>query len=190
MQRVERIEHDRGRTGAGEGRGDFAADVAGFPDPEDDHFAARFDRRFDQLDGAGEIFVRAVAATAGARKFRYRAHVRPFQGSPSMYNCGPRGRSSGQEIAWRAIVWTQEKFMKKLFGWLACSLSQWPLLHRRKISPPRAHQQQIQQKQNTAAAHLPPAGRPVSFPGRFAAAIRCRCSIRARPRVTARPRKA
>ena len=43
MQGVERVEHDRGRTGAGEGGGDFFADVAGFADPEDDYFAARFD---------------------------------------------------------------------------------------------------------------------------------------------------
>ena len=68
VQRVERIEHDRGRTGAGEGGGDFSADVSGFPDPEDDDLAARFDRFFDQLDRAGEVFIQPLPRSRWSSK--------------------------------------------------------------------------------------------------------------------------
>ena len=47
VQRVERIEHHRGRAGAGEGRCDLAADVPGFAHPDDDNFPSLIDRVFD-----------------------------------------------------------------------------------------------------------------------------------------------
>ena len=60
VQGVERIEHDCGRTGAGKGRGDFAADVSGFPHPEHDNFSARFNCRLQQLDGVAETFAETL----------------------------------------------------------------------------------------------------------------------------------
>ena len=52
MKRVHAVEHDAGRTGAGERGGDFLADVAGLADADDDDLAAspqNFHRQFDRL---------------------------------------------------------------------------------------------------------------------------------------------
>jgi hypothetical protein len=54
VQRVERIKYDRGRAGAGKSRGDFAADVTGFPHSEHDNFPARVGCRLQELDGVGK----------------------------------------------------------------------------------------------------------------------------------------
>lgn len=61
MERVERIEHDRGRTGAGEGGSDLRADVPGFADAQNHDFAARLERRFDQIDRMPESFIEPIA---------------------------------------------------------------------------------------------------------------------------------
>jgi hypothetical protein len=61
VQRIQGIEHHRGRTGAGKGGGDFVADMPRFPDTEDDDLAARLDAGLDQVDRLGEIFVQALA---------------------------------------------------------------------------------------------------------------------------------
>ncbi len=61
VQRVQGIEHHRGRTGAGEGRGDLVPDVARFSHAEHHDFAARLDRFLDQVDRLGKIVVQAVA---------------------------------------------------------------------------------------------------------------------------------
>ena len=46
-----------GGTGAGEGRGDFLADVAGFADADDDNFAAPLQRFDDGFNRAVKRFV-------------------------------------------------------------------------------------------------------------------------------------
>ena len=46
VQSVEGIEHDGGRTSAGEGRGNFAADVSRFSHSEDNDLSAGIDRCF------------------------------------------------------------------------------------------------------------------------------------------------
>jgi hypothetical protein len=61
VQRVKRVENDRGRTGTGQGSGNFSPNVAGFPDPENDHLAASFDRLFNQIDGTGEALAQPAA---------------------------------------------------------------------------------------------------------------------------------
>ena len=60
MKCVQRIEHHRRCARAGEGGGDLFSDVPGFPDSEDDHFAAGFDRFFDQIDRANELFTQPL----------------------------------------------------------------------------------------------------------------------------------
>ena len=47
----------------------FLADVAGFSDTENDHLAAGFDRVFDQIDGAGEVFIEPAAEPLELRDF-------------------------------------------------------------------------------------------------------------------------
>ena len=61
VQRVQGIEHHRGRAGAGEGGGDLVPDMARFPHAEHHDFAARLDRLLDQVDRLGKIVVQAVA---------------------------------------------------------------------------------------------------------------------------------
>ena len=51
MQRVQRIEHDRWRTGTSERRSNLAADVPGFTHPENDDLAPRVHRLLNQVDG-------------------------------------------------------------------------------------------------------------------------------------------
>ena len=55
VQSVEGIEHDRGRTCAGKGGRNFAADVSRFSHPEDHDLSAGIDRPFQQFDGIREI---------------------------------------------------------------------------------------------------------------------------------------
>ena len=61
MQRVQGIEHDGGRTGAGERRSDLVPDVPRFPHADHDDFAARFHALLDQLHGTAKIIVQALA---------------------------------------------------------------------------------------------------------------------------------
>ena len=63
MQCVERIKYDRERTGAGKGRGDFAANVTGFSYTEHDNFPARVDRRLQELNSVGKTLTQALAQT-------------------------------------------------------------------------------------------------------------------------------
>ena len=57
MRRVLRIEHHRGATRRVERGGDFLADVAGFPDADDDDLAAFVERVVQQVHGGDEISV-------------------------------------------------------------------------------------------------------------------------------------
>src|SRR5947209_314631 len=57
MQGIERIEDDGGRARAGKGRSNFSPDVPGFPDPEDNDFAACFYASLDQGDRLGKVRV-------------------------------------------------------------------------------------------------------------------------------------
>ena len=50
MQRIDAVQKDAGRTGAGQGRGDFLADVARFADADDHDFAALPERFDDDVD--------------------------------------------------------------------------------------------------------------------------------------------
>ena len=65
-------------------------------------------------------------AAAGVRKFPNQVHVRPFQGSPSIYNCAVRSER-GQEIARRleALGGDYEKDIVSAFCWL--TRPAWPL---------------------------------------------------------------
>ncbi len=56
---VDGIEHDAGRAGAGEGRGDLRADRARLADAGDDDLVPGLDDLAHGLDGAGEVFVEA-----------------------------------------------------------------------------------------------------------------------------------
>jgi hypothetical protein len=60
VQGIKGIEHDRGRTGAGEGCGDFAADVSRLSHPQNDNFSARINRRFQQFDRVTETFAETL----------------------------------------------------------------------------------------------------------------------------------
>ena len=60
VQRIERVEHDRGRTGAGKSSGNLAADVSRFSHPEHDNFSARINRRFQQFDRVTETFPKTL----------------------------------------------------------------------------------------------------------------------------------
>jgi hypothetical protein len=60
MKCVGRIQHHRGRAGAGERRRDLRADVPRFAHAHDDHFASRVDCLFDQLNRAGKIFIQPL----------------------------------------------------------------------------------------------------------------------------------
>ena len=57
VEGILRIEDDGGGSGGVEGGGDFVADVAGFPDADDDDFAPVLDGVEEECDGAGKIFV-------------------------------------------------------------------------------------------------------------------------------------
>ena len=61
MQRVERIQNHRGRSRAGQCRRDLASNMPGFTDANDDYFAARIHRVFNQSDRAGEIIAQPLA---------------------------------------------------------------------------------------------------------------------------------
>lgn len=57
MQRIDGVEHHAGGSGARQRGRDLAADVPGFPDPDDHHFAS-FAQGFDDgLDGDVEGLV-------------------------------------------------------------------------------------------------------------------------------------
>src|SRR5205823_12776095 len=71
VQGIKRIEHDRGRTGAGEGSGDFAADVSRFSHPEHDNFSARINRRFQQFDGVAETFAETLPQPLQLKNFYF-----------------------------------------------------------------------------------------------------------------------
>jgi hypothetical protein len=57
VQGVHAVEFNACRTGAGEGGGNFPADVAGFADADDDDLASSLHRLDNQLDRAVERFV-------------------------------------------------------------------------------------------------------------------------------------
>jgi len=71
VQGVERIEHDCGRTGAGKGRGDFAADVSRLSHPENDNFSARINRRFQQFDCVTETFAETLPQSLQLKNFDF-----------------------------------------------------------------------------------------------------------------------
>ena len=57
MECIDTAEHHAGGSGTGEGGGDFAADVAGLADADDDDFAALPQRADDEIDGRVEVLV-------------------------------------------------------------------------------------------------------------------------------------
>jgi hypothetical protein len=61
MEGIDTMENDRGGPGAGEGGGDFAADIAGFADSDDDDFAPGGEGANDGVNGLLEGFVELVA---------------------------------------------------------------------------------------------------------------------------------
>ena len=67
MQGVHAAEHDAGRAGAGEGGGDFRADIAGLADADNDQFAPTRQGIDDQFDSGikGLVELRADLAECG-----------------------------------------------------------------------------------------------------------------------------
>src|SRR4030095_6628103 len=61
VQRVDAVEHDAGCAGAGERGGDFAADIAGFANADDDDFAALSQCLDDDVDSALERRIEMLA---------------------------------------------------------------------------------------------------------------------------------
>src|SRR5439155_10998216 len=64
VQRVDGVEHDAGRAGAGESGGDLVAEVAGFAHAGDDEFVAIAQRRDDQFDRGREVGIEPRARLA------------------------------------------------------------------------------------------------------------------------------
>ena len=59
MEGIQGIQDHSGRAGAGQGGGNFFADVAGFSDAKNDDFSTVFDSGFDQLNRPGKILAEA-----------------------------------------------------------------------------------------------------------------------------------
>ena len=83
MECVERIEHDRRRTGAGQSRRDFSTDVSGFPHTEDDHFSPSLDRCSDELDRASELLTEPLPQPLELGNFQIEHTCGLFNDSPS-----------------------------------------------------------------------------------------------------------
>ena len=77
---VHAVENDAGGTGAGEGGGDFAADVAGFADANDDDFGAAAQGVHGEFHGAVE---RAVEEGADGLE-RGELDIKDFAGTGQM----------------------------------------------------------------------------------------------------------
>ena len=93
-----------------------------FPTPRTITLPRASTRCLDQIDGAGEAFTEPLRGAAGARKFPNQAHVRPFQGSPSIYNCGVRVGARARNCALGSA--SGRKYEKLFLSILLAALAQ------------------------------------------------------------------
>ena len=80
VEGVHAVENDAGGPGAGERGGDFAADVAGFADADDDELAPAAERIHDEFDSLDEGAVKQAAHGLERGKF----DVKDFAGTGQM----------------------------------------------------------------------------------------------------------
>jgi hypothetical protein len=89
VEGIDAVEDDGGGAGAGEGGGDFLADVAGLADADDDDFAFRSERADDGVDGEFESVVEL-----GADRFEGRdLYIENFARAGEMIHGGKVVRS-------------------------------------------------------------------------------------------------